>query len=287
MNQEKPSIAFFGGEPLGVPVLEELKACSITPALIVCSPDRKQGRDLQLTPPPVKVWAEKAGIPVFQPDLLHSPDTIKKLSSYNLFLVVSYARILPKDILNIPKYKTLNVHPSLLPKFRGPSPIRSTILTDERKTGVTIIELDEEMDHGPIVTQKEMIIAPEHWPLRGRELDEALARLGGALLASTLPDWISGTITPKEQDHDAATFTKKFQKADGEINLADDPYQNLLKIRAFDGNPGTFFYTEKNGKQIRVKITDAELDTDGSLKILRVIPEGKKEMDFEVLQRML
>ncbi len=140
--------------------------------------------------------------------------------------------------------------------------------------------LDEEMDHGPILVRKQLAIAKEHWPMWGRELDEALAHLGGALLADCIPKWIAGEIEAKEQDHTQATYTKKLTKEMGELDPAADPYQNFLKIRAFDGWPGTYFFTERNGKRIRIKIIDAELAPDGSLHILKVIPEGKKEMSY-------
>lgn len=149
-----------------------------------------------------------------------------------------------------------------------------------RTTGVTIMQMDEEMDHGPIIEQIEVTIPENEWPMRGSDLDVLLAERGGTLLAETIPKWIAGECKPAEQDHDQATYTQKFSKADGLINFDDDPYQNLLKIRAFDGFPGTYFFIEKDDKQIRVKITDAGIAPDGSLEILRVIPEGKKEMDY-------
>lgn len=175
----------------------------------------------------------------------------------------------------------VNVHPSLLPRFRGPSPIRSAILKDERKTGVTIMLLDSDVDHGPVLAQEIVEIPETRWPMRGRELDQLLATQGGGLLSRTLPQYVSGDCVPQEQNHGDATFCVKITKEMGELDLRANAYQNLLKIRAFDGWPGTFFYTERNGKRIRVKVTDAELASDGSLTILRVIPEGKSEMNYQ------
>ncbi|MCA9363778.1 methionyl-tRNA formyltransferase [Candidatus Kaiserbacteria bacterium] len=275
-------VAFFGTPQIAVWVLEELEHAGIVPALLVTNPDAPQGRKNVLTPPPVKVWGEERHIPVLQPESLRDSGLAERLSieGFNLFIVAAYGKIVPKTFLDIPTHGVLNVHPSLLPHYRGASPIRSAILNDDRDTGVTIMLMDEEMDHGPILAQEHAAIAETEWPIPGNVLDEHLARHGGALLARTIPLWIGGDIAPQEQDHGAATYCAKITRADGEINLDDDPYQNLLKIRAYDGWPGTFFFTEKGSRQVRIKITNAELATDGSLQILRVIPEGKKEMDY-------
>ena len=281
-----PTFAFFGSPQIAVWVLEELAKKEFFPSLIVTNPDAPQGRKMLMTPTPVSVWAEAHGIEILKPVSLRDDTVVKKLrtSGCELFIVAAYGKMIPESILTIPKYKTLNVHPSLLPKLRGASPIRSAILADMNPTGVSIMELTHGMDEGPILAQKEIPIARERWPLRGAELDELLAKEGGALLASLLPDWVEGTITPTPQTGEP-TYCAKITKEMGEINLSHDPYQNLLKIRAFDGWPSTFFFTEKNGERIRVKIVDAERAKDGSLKILRVIPEGKKEMSYEAFLR--
>ena len=200
---------------------------------------------------------------------------------YQLFIVAAYGKILPKDLLQIPKHGSLNVHPSLLPKFRGASPVRSAILENVPETGVTLMLMDEKMDHGPIIAQAKTTIALEDWPPHARILEEMLAREGGTLLAEVLPDWILGKITPEPQDDTKATFCKKIKKEDGLIDLSADPYANYLKIRAFDGWPGTFFFEKRADKDIRVKITDAEFK-NGKLLIKRVTPEGKKEMEYKV-----
>lgn len=281
-NMEDIRFIFFGGEPLAIPVLEALKKNGILPELIVLNPDRPQGRKMILTPPPAKVWALENGIEVFQPESLRGKDAYEKLSAYtaDLFIIVAYGKIIPKNILQIPVRGSINLHPSLLPKLRGPSPIRSAILSDMHETGVTVMLMDEEVDHGPIITQETVTIPKSEWPISGQKLDELLATRGAALLADTVPEWIAGTITPHEQLHEEATYTEKITKEMGEIDLSDDPYRNLLKIRAFDGWPGTFFFTERSGRKMRIKITDAELHPDGTLTIKRVVPEGKKEMDY-------
>ncbi len=278
-----PKFAFFGTPDIAVIVLEKLKASGMIPSVVITNPDAPQGRKMVLTPPPVKQWATQHNIPVIQPQSLRTDKTVElylKENGIELSIVVAYGKIIPESLFSIPKFGMINVHPSLLPKLRGASPIRSALLQDIRETGVSIMLLDKELDHGPILAQEAVSIPHDAWPLRGRELDVLLASQGGELLVHTLPQWIEGALTPKEQDHSSATFCTKILKEMGEIDLAEDAYQNLLKIRAFDGWPGTFFYTEKSGKRIRVKITDAELAQDGSLKILRVIPEGRNEMSY-------
>ncbi len=280
-------IAFFGTPDIAVWVLEELERASMLPVLIITNPDMPQGRKMLLTPPPVKVWAEARGIEVVQPHSLKDNSemvTLLNARGITLSIVAAYGKIIPKTILGIPQFGTLNVHPSLLPRFRGASPIRSAILEDARETGVTIMLMDEDLDHGPILAQEKTDIEESVWPIGGKVLDERMARQGGALLAETIPKWIAGTITPQEQNHASATFCTKISKEIGEINLGDDPYKNLLKIRAFEGWPGTFFFHEKGGKRLRVKIIDAHIENN-ALTITRIIPEGKNEMDFEVFMK--
>jgi methionyl-tRNA formyltransferase len=282
-NMKNLKLGFFGTPHLSVWVLDELESQGILPSLVVTNPDTPQGRKMLLTPTPVAVWAEARNIPVLKLPSLKTPEVENELkaSGCELFIVAAYGKLIPQNILDIPKYKTLNTHPSLLPLLRGASPVRSAILQDMNPTGVTIMELTAGMDEGPILVQEEVSIPDEAWPIRGNELDEILFKKGGKILAEVLPSWINGEIAVQEQDHDQATYCTKITKEMGELDLTADPYQNLLKIRAFDGWPGTFFFTEKNGEKIRVKIVDAELDTNGSLNILRIIPEGKREMDYK------
>lgn len=282
-----PKIAFFGTPQIAVWVLEELEKGGVLPSLVVTNPDAPQGRKMIMTPSPVSEWAAKHDIQVYKPETLKDSSVAEKLkeSGCELFIVAAYGMIIPESILNIPKYKTINVHPSLLPKLRGASPIRSAILEDTNPTGVSIMILTPKMDEGPILEQEIVEISESEWPMRGNKLDELLAKKGGELLLNTLEPWVAGEISPQEQDHSQATYTQKITKEMGLINLEDDPYQNLLKIRAFDGWPGTYFFYEKDGEKIRLKITDAELASDGSLQIKKVIPEGKKEMDFEVFKK--
>jgi methionyl-tRNA formyltransferase len=266
---------FFGTDPLAKDILDTLKSGGYLPALIVAGQDTLDNKK-NIILPTEKVWAQENNIEVFQPEKLTS-EVIQKLSTYNadVFIVASYGKILPNTLLALPKHGVLNVHPSLLPILRGPSPMRSAILNDIRDTGVSVMLLDDKMDHGPILAQKKVSVAP--WPERGSIVDKTLSKVGAELLLEVLPKWIAGTIVPVEQDHSNATYCKEFEKKDGLIDLSGDAYKNYLKICAFDGWPGTYFFVSHNGRDIRVKITQAEF-IDNKLVIKKVIPEGKKEM---------
>lgn len=284
MNKsESNKIAFFGTPKFAVTILEELKKVGIVPALVITAPDKPQGRGLVLTPPPVKVWAQENNIKFIQPSTFKETQArdsqIAELLNepWDLFIVAAYGKIIPENILEIPKHKTLNVHPSLLPKFRGPSPIESAILADDRDVGVSIMRLDKEIDHGPIVAQDK--IPTDTWPITAPELEDISAHFGGTLLAKILPDWLAGKITEKEQDHARATYCQKISKSDGLIDLTTDPYTNYLKICAYSGWPGTYFFKEHNGKKIRVAIKETTYQ-DGQLIIETVVPEGKSEMPY-------
>lgn len=277
---------FFGTSTFSVYVLDALREKGFSPTHIVTTPDKPQGRNLVDTPPPVKTWAIEHGIPYIQPETLRggpdktpAPELLKTLLDFksDVFIVASYGNIIPQAILDIPTYQTLNVHPSLLPKLRGASPLQSAILHEDT-TGVSIMRLDDKMDHGPVLAQETLEISPG--ALRYTELEKTLGVRGGHLLARVLPDWVAGRLPEIPQNHSEATYTEKFEKKDGEIDIHADPYTVLRKIRAFEVWPGTYFFTEKKGKQIRVIIKDAELNDDGGLDITRVIPEGKKEMDY-------
>ena len=276
-------IVFFGTPRVSVYVLEELKKADILPDLIITTPDKPAGRKLVLTPSPVKVWAEENFISTFQPETLKDAKAIKVIKDegpWDLFIVAAYGNILPKEILDIPKAGTLNVHPSLLPRLRGASPIQTAIL-DEEETGVSIMLVDEEMDHGPIVIQEKVDIS--NIP-KGSELSEKLFRMGGKNLTELIPDWVAGKMKAVEQEHNRATFTKKINKEDALLNLSGDPESNYKKIQAFNIWPRAYFFTEYKGKQIRIVITEANLE-NGKLIIKKVIPEGKKETLYEEFLR--
>ena len=282
MKNNNPAFVFFGTAEFSIAVLNELKDAGFIPSLIVTSEDKPQGRKLVITSPPVKKWGEQHDTMVIQPKTLKKnlpPEIINPPANrWDFFIIAAYGKILPSSILDLPKHGTLNVHPSLLPKLRGASPIQAAILKDERQTGVTIMLVDEEVDHGPIIAQAEVTI--ENWPPKAHTLRDLLAHVGGELLAETIPPWLNGNITPEKQDESKATYIDKIKKEDGLIDLNDDPYENFKKIQAFDIWPGAYFFTLRRGKKMRVKIADAEFK-DKKLTITRVIPEGKKEMSYQ------
>ena len=271
-------LAFFGTPELAVVVLDELEAAGIMPTVIITAPDAPQGRGLVMTPPPVKAWAQMRDIEVLQPEKLDEVfcAALQK-QKIDLGVVVAYGKILPAPVLALPPHGILNVHPSLLPHWRGPSPVVSAILADDKHLGVSIIQIDEKMDHGPILGAIEL--SPREWPPHAEELEHRMMSAGGNLLASVIPFWMQGRITPHMQDNSRATYCKKITKEDGLLDLTLDPYQNLLKIRAYEGWPGTYTFFTLNDTKIRVKVIDAHIDGD-VLIIDKVTPEGKREMSY-------
>jgi methionyl-tRNA formyltransferase len=275
---------FFGSSQMSIYVLDELEKAGLTPSAVVTTPDKPVGRKQVMTPTPVKEWAVARNIKVYDPATLKGSDpagaaTVEELkkSDADVFIVASYGKLIPSEVLSIPPHQTLNVHPSLLPQYRGASPLQSAILDDAKDTGVTVMRIDEQMDHGPIVAQKKIHV--EQWPTYGA-FEEMMAREGGKLLAEILPQWIAGSIQEREQDHSAATHSRKFIKEDGEISLDADPYVTYRKIQAFHTWPGTYFFIDKNGTRMRVKITAASF-SNNKLTIEKVIPEGGKEMSYQ------
>lgn len=289
---------FFGSSVMSTHALNALEEAGCLPSLIVTTSDKPAGRKLVLTPNVVKTWAQSHNIPVLDPAKLDDTfiKTLKETAStskdatasaIDLFIIASYGKIIPQAVLDIPKHKSLNIHPSLLPEYRGASPLQSAILDDKKNTGVTIMRIDNLMDHGPIVAQKKIVVS--EWPIY-EEFEKTMAREGGILLASILDGWVAGTVPEVEQNHAAATHTRKFTKEDGLIDLAaimskKDPAAGratFLKIQAFHEWPTTYFFATKENSpiKIRVKITQASYKND-TLVIEKVIPEGKSEMAFE------
>lgn len=270
-------IIFFGTPNAARYALEELLRAGIVPHMVVTAPDEKAGRGQVLTPPPVKMLAEEKGIPVFQPERINEATIATIVNEKpDLAIVAAYGKILPEPLLAALKYGVLNIHPSLLPKYRGASPIRDALLSGDAETGVTIIVLDKETDHGPIVAQETYGIRDIP---KARVLEERLFRIGGEMLARLLHDFVKGNIVPRPQEHVRATFTRKWKKEDGLIDMSGDAVAALRRIRACDGWPGAYFFIKKNGRDMRINIVDAHV-ADNTLIIDRVIPEGKREMPY-------
>lgn len=273
--QHKPHIAFFGTSDFAVEVLKEMKKEGVLPALIVTFPDRRQGRGLLPLPSPVKAWATEEARQFIEPETIDA-ETLAVLEQYDLFVVAAYGKFLKKETLAIPKYGSLNVHPSLLPRHRGPSPVEGTILAGDAEAGVSIILLDEKMDHGPVIHEEKILLAGDE---KAHDLKQRLARLGGNAIAKAIPDWVTGKIQAVPQDESKATYTSLIKKEDGEIDPLGDPVTNYRKFRAYYGWPGTYFFTERHGKRIRVIVKDASL-SEGVFKIKRVLPEGGHEIPY-------
>jgi len=268
-NKDELNFVFFGTPDVASETLEILKRNGYSPALIVTSPDKPQGRKMIVTPPPVKIWAEKNNIPYIQPEKLDSK-SFKNIP--DLFIVVAYGKIIGENILNIPTLGSINIHYSLLPKYRGASPVESAILNGDTETGVTIQKMIYKMDAGPIVAKKEVNILTDE---KASELKTRLIKIGGELLVKTLPEFINGKIEEIEQNETEATFCKKIKKENGLIDLNADTIKNYNKFRAYALWPRSFFF--QDGK--RIIITDAVLENNQFI-IKKVLPEGKKEIYY-------
>ena len=249
-------ILFFGTSRFAVPVLEALTAGGYRIAGVVTRPDEPSGRRRVLTPPPVKVLAEQCGIPVFQPEKLDSRDFAgSKILRADVFIVAAYGKIIPKAILDIPRYGALNIHPSLLPRWRGPSPIQYAILHGDAETGVTIMQMDEEMDHGPIVAFVQHSMLDKEIYL---SLHDTLARMGAELLVRTLPKWIAGGMVPTPQDESQATYSKILTREDGRIDWKKSAQEIERMTRALRPWPGTWTVWTRSGMPLRVRIEEAD-----------------------------
>lgn len=279
---------FMGTPEFGAIILKWLCQANYKPILVVTSPDKPKGRKQILTPPPVKVVAQKYKIPIAQPERIMNYEFEIKNLKPDLILVVAYGQILPKEVLEIPKYGCLNVHPSLLPKYRGASPIQYAILNGDKETGVTIILMDEKMDQGPILTiSKFQITNPKITYL---ELHNKLAELGAKLLIETIPKWVKGEIKPKSQDESKATYTKILTKKDGKIDWQKSAEEIERQIRAFDPWPGSWTLWE--GKRIKILKARVLKNEKKSYLLGRTLINPQNELcvqcgkDFLIVERL-
>ena len=299
MKKNNLNFIFWGTPDVASETLEILKENGYIPSLIITAPDRPQGRKMFITPPPVKIWAIENNIPYLQPeDIMELSQIFLSRGSHgdlagigegrreeksaraellqnipDLFLVVAYGKIIPEDIINMPKLGSINIHYSSLPKYRGASPVESAILNGETETGITIQKMEYRLDTGPIIIQEKVEINPEE---KAGDLRKRLIKIGGELLVKILPDFVDGKVKLTPQNENEATYCKKIKKEDGEIDLNADPIKNYNKFRAYATWPRTFFF--KDGK--RIIITDATLE-NGEFKILKIIPEGGKEINYK------
>jgi len=273
-----PVFAFFGTPYVARDTLDILDAHGFRPALIVTSPDAPRGRGLVLTPSEVRAWADAHEVPVLTPTTIDT-EAIDMIRAYECeyAIVVAYGKILPQTLIDIFPLGVLNIHYSLLPKYRGASPVEAALLHGESETGVSIQRMVYELDAGDVLAQSATAIDPTETTI---DLRARLIQIGADLLAATLPDFVGGTITPTPQDHTQATRCRKIKKEDGFIVLGQDDEQNWRKFRAYAAWPRTSFEAERNGDRFRVGIVTAHF-ADGTFTPDTVKPAGKNEMKYE------
>ncbi len=277
--QNNLSFAFFGTPDIASKTLEILKENGYIPKVIVTNEDTHSGRGLSIHESPVSVFAKENDIPSLKPQKLNR-EFLDEITKYNLDLniVVAYGKIIPESVINNPKLGTINIHYSLLPKYRGASPLEQALLNGDTNTGIAIQQMVYKLDAGAVINQKEIPIDINDTK---ENLKEKLIKLGAELLVNTLPDIIDRKINPITQDETRATICTKIKKEDGEINIENNEDNlNYNKYRAFYGWPGIYFFIEKNNKKLRIKINKASFK-DNKFIIEKVTPEGKKEIDYQ------
>lgn len=240
-SEKNLRICFFGTPLFAVPALRALSSAGWPIAAVVTAPDKPVGRRMLLTPSPVKTTAVELGIPVLTPATLKDDGFFTAFSELrpDLCVVVAYGKLIPDRYLKLPRLGFLNIHPSLLPAYRGPSPIQGALLDGCASTGVSLMLLDNEMDHGPVLAQTPWTIpGGADYPF----CEDMLSRLGAQLLIDTLPGYIHGTVMPVPQNHALATTTTKFVRADGRLDWAQPASRINDRIRALAANPGTWTF---------------------------------------------
>lgn len=279
------NIVFWGTPQLCIPLLESMQSQNQTPMAIVTNPDRPQGRKMGLTPTPVKSWALEQDIPI------HTPEKVKKNVGLldmltdlkpDLFVVVAYGKILPEEIINLPTYGTINIHYSLLPKYRGASPVEAAILNGDTETGICIQQMVYEMDAGDILQEEVVEIAPDDTTLT---LFPKLNNRAAEILPRVIENIFNGAVSPIPQDESLATYCTKIEKSQGELDLYGDAVLNYNTFRAYYLRPRThFFQPLDSGDTIRCIIADASIEGDEFI-VNRVIPAGDKEMSYSEFLR--
>lgn len=256
---DRPRVAFFGTPEFAVPALQALAEIAQV-VIVVTQAEKPAGRGQRLQTSPVQRWAEAHRLPVITPTRLKDEQLLSRLTALDLEAAVlaAYGKILPTSLLNIPSHGFINIHPSLLPRHRGPAPVAGALLSGDAITGVSLMLLDEAMDHGPLLTQRQLAIEPhEHRPA----LKQRLADLGAAMLRETLAPYLTGKVKPQPQDHAQATYTKIITKQDGRLVWPLNANELENRIRAFDPWPGTF--TVFNQQQLKILAGQAATNERG------------------------
>lgn len=290
-------IAFMGSPDFALPSLREL-AEKFPIVGVVTQPDKPAGRGRNMTPPPVKVLAESLDIPVLQPQRLNSPEVFEKLTNWapDLIVVAAYGKILRQNVLDLPRFGCINVHASLLPRWRGAAPIQAAILHGDEKTGISIMCMEAGLDTGPVLAQRETDILPSD---TGESLTERLAEMGASLLVETLPAYLAGELKSVQQGDDFATYAEMINKEDGALEFSENVAELERKVRAFYPWPGAFLYWDGNLLKVhQAHVSPADGLTveqrgiidkmpaiaarDGWLVLDEVQPSGKKPMPGKV-----
>ncbi|MBI2851948.1 MAG: methionyl-tRNA formyltransferase [Chloroflexi bacterium] len=271
-------VVFMGTPWFAVPALEYLVRNGHDVVAVYTQPDKAAGRGKALSVSPVKKAAGELGLPLVQPAGFKKTETVARLASFKpeAIIVVAFGKILPASVLAIPPRGCLNVHPSLLPKFRGPSPIASALLYGSDFTGVSILLLDEGVDSGPVLARAQVTILPHD---TAGSLTEKLSLVGAQLLIDVLPRWAHGDIIPQPQDSSQATYTQPFKKADGEINWALTAVGIWWRVRALSPWPGS--YTTWDGKQLKI-LEAVPFPAEKNAEIGHVVPLYTGEAAFGV-----
>lgn len=289
-------IVYMGTPDFAVPALEKLIEAGHRITAVVTQPDRQRGRGKEVLYSPVKECALKYDIPVFQPVKIKSPEAVEQLRSYqaDIFVAAAFGQILSKEILDMPRYGCVNIHASLLPKYRGAAPIQWAVINGEDKTGVTIMQMDEGLDTGDIIAQREVLIAQDE---TGESLFEKLSVLGADLLAETLDAIREDNVVRKKQDPALSSYARMLKKEDGRIDWSRTSKQIEQQIRGMNSWPSA--YTIWNGKILKIwkaqwnqsvhayapgTLITVEKESvmaacgEGMIKILELQLEGKKRM---------
>lgn len=265
-----PRIVFMGTPEFALPALTKL-AEAFRVVGVVTQPDRPAGRGRVLTPPPVKVLAGELGIPVVQPERLREPEAFTLLQQWepDLIVVAAYGQILRQDVLDLPPLGCINVHASLLPRWRGASPVQAAILNGDAETGVTIMKMDAGLDSGPLLSRRAIEIFPEE---NAGPLGDRLARLGAELLVETLPGYLAGEILPAPQDERLVTRAPMLKKEDGQLDFTQPAVSVWRRVRAFNPWPGAFTFW--NGQALKVLSAEV-VDAPGAAPQKRDILGGR------------
>ena len=270
MDRRELKIVFMGTPEFAGTNLKALTEAGYNVVLVLCQPDKPVGRKHILTAPPVKVLAQENGIEVYQPDSLRNEETLNKLSGYepDLIVTAAYGKILPKDILDLPRYGCINCHGSLLPARRGASPVQRAILEGDKVTGVTFMKMDVGMDTGDIIDKVEVEFDPnEHT----ESLMNRLAKASAAKLPSVIDAWVCGELTSKKQDDSKATSCPPIKLEEGEFYWTQDAADIHNRVRALSAWPGAFVIKEDK----KLKVLDSEVisENDG------LIPDDMKNAE--------